>query len=121
MNDNATGQNPIERLVRPHRTPTRAEVEALMKRCQIGVGGRDALETAHEIMADCYGTLGLLMSCAEWNIAALAELQKHYNDLCRENRPSAALYEAHTAELRESAALWEERARHLGWRDEHGA
>jgi hypothetical protein len=24
-----------------------------------------------------------------------------------------------TAELREEAALWEERARHLGWRDEH--
>lgn len=37
---------------------TRAEVDALMKRCQIGVGGRHALDNAHSIMADCYGTLG---------------------------------------------------------------
>lgn len=56
----------------PHRTPTRAEVEALMKRCQIGVGGRHALDAAHEIMADCYGTLGLLMMCVEFYRAALA-------------------------------------------------
>ena len=39
----------------------RADVEALMKRCQIGVVGRSALENAHSIMADCYGTLGALM------------------------------------------------------------
>ncbi len=32
-----------------------------MKRCQIGVGGRHALDNAHSIMADCYGTLGALM------------------------------------------------------------
>lgn len=37
------------------------EVRALMKRCQIGVGGRRALDEAHEIMAECYGTLGALM------------------------------------------------------------
>jgi hypothetical protein len=37
-----------------------------MKRCQIGVGGRNALDNAHEIMADCYGTLGLLMLCVEF-------------------------------------------------------
>lgn len=37
------------------------EVSALMKRCQIGVGGRRALDEAHEIMAECYGTLGALM------------------------------------------------------------
>jgi hypothetical protein len=42
-------------------TPTRAEVDALMKRCQIGVGGRHALDNAHSIMAECYGTLGALM------------------------------------------------------------
>jgi len=42
-------------------TPTRREVDALMKRCQIGVGGRNALDNAHSIMADCYGTLGALM------------------------------------------------------------
>ncbi len=41
--------------------PTRAEVDRLMKRCQIGVGGRHALDNAHSIMADCYGTLGALM------------------------------------------------------------
>lgn len=37
---------------------TTEEVERLMKRCQIGVGGRNALDTAHDIMAECYGTLG---------------------------------------------------------------
>ena len=36
--------------------------ERLMKRCQIGVGGHNALEEAHSIMADCYGTIGSLMS-----------------------------------------------------------
>lgn len=41
--------------------PTRGAVDALMKRCQIGVGGRKALDDAHSIMADCYGTLGALM------------------------------------------------------------
>ena len=50
----------VQRAVRPV-VPTRAEVDALMKRCQIGVGGRHALENAHSIMADCYGTLGALM------------------------------------------------------------
>lgn len=63
--------NVVERQVRPHRTPQRTEVERLMKRCQIGVGGRNALEAAHGIMADCYGTLGLLMLCVEWRGAAL--------------------------------------------------
>lgn len=38
----------------------RESVERLMKRCQIGVGGRNALDTAHDIMAECYGTLGAL-------------------------------------------------------------
>lgn len=56
----------VEPSVRPHRTPTREEVEALMKRCQIGVGGRHAFDQAHDIMADCYGTLGLLMQCVEF-------------------------------------------------------
>ena len=40
------------------QAPTRATVDALMKRCQIGVGGRNALDNAHSIMAECYGTLG---------------------------------------------------------------
>ena len=33
-----------------------------MKRCQRGVGGRNALDEAHDIMAECYGTLGRLES-----------------------------------------------------------
>lgn len=55
-----------EPTVRPHRVPKREEVERLMKRCQIGVGGRNALENAHSIMSDCYGMLGLLMTCVEF-------------------------------------------------------
>ena len=39
-----------------------SEVDALMKRCQRGVGGRNALDEAHDIMAECYGTLGKLQS-----------------------------------------------------------
>jgi hypothetical protein len=41
---------------------TRERIEDLMKRCQIGVGGKHALDDAHDIMADCYGTLGAMMS-----------------------------------------------------------
>ena len=37
------------------------DAERMMKRCQIGVGGRNALDTAHDIMAECYGTLGALV------------------------------------------------------------
>ncbi|MDH4201089.1 MAG: hypothetical protein OEV66_12030 [Spirochaetia bacterium] len=37
------------------------DAERLMKQCQIGVGGRDALDKAHNIMADCYGTIGALV------------------------------------------------------------
>lgn len=66
MTTEDAGVAPLERQVRPHRTPTREEVERLMKRCQIGVGGRNALDNAHSIMADCYGTLGLLMLCVEF-------------------------------------------------------
>ena len=40
---------------------TTEKVERLMKRCQIGVGGPGALDTAHDIMAECYGTLGALV------------------------------------------------------------
>lgn len=36
-----------------------------MKRCQIGVGGRGALDAAHDILAECYGTLGALLDEAE--------------------------------------------------------
>ncbi len=43
----------------------RAKVKRLMKRCQIGVGGRNAVDNAHYIMAECYGTLGKLMAEVE--------------------------------------------------------
>ena len=35
--------------------------ERLMKKLQIGVGGRGALDEAHSIMAECYGTIGSLV------------------------------------------------------------
>jgi hypothetical protein len=35
-------------------------IARLMKRCQIGVGGPNAIDDAHDIMAECYGTLGKL-------------------------------------------------------------
>lgn len=40
---------------------TTESAERLMKRCQRGVGGRGALDEAHSIMADCYGTIGALV------------------------------------------------------------
>ena len=55
--------------------PTRADVDALMKRCQIGVGGSNALDRAHSIMAECYGTLGALMLTVERYAATLAWIE----------------------------------------------
>lgn len=40
---------------------TKESVDRLMKRCQIGCGGRQALDDAHDILAECYGTLGALV------------------------------------------------------------
>lgn len=37
------------------------DAESLMKRCQIGVGGRGAMDTAHDILAECYGKIGALV------------------------------------------------------------
>jgi len=74
------GSSPVERQVRPYIAPTRAKVEALMKRCQIGVGGRHALDNAHDIMAECYGTLGLLMLCLEQQQAECAALRQMYEE-----------------------------------------
>jgi len=39
---------------------TPKDIARLMKRLQIGVGGRNAIDEAHDIMAECYGTLGKL-------------------------------------------------------------
>lgn len=50
-------------------------VEALMKRCQIGVGGRHALDDAHDIMAECYGTLGRLQGENELLRGRLSDLR----------------------------------------------
>ena len=50
------------------------QVQALMKRCQVGVGGRKALDEAHDIMAECYGTLGALQHEVERLRALAAEV-----------------------------------------------
>lgn len=55
-------------------TVTRVEVDALMKRCQTGVGGKQALNNAHSIMAECYGTLGALMTQVETLRSVLADV-----------------------------------------------
>lgn len=64
----------IDRGVRP-LVPTRAKVDALMKRCEIGVGPRQMGE-AHDIMAECYGTLGALAAELEAMHDMRRELQQ---------------------------------------------
>ncbi len=39
----------------------RVEVETLMRKLQRGVGGKHALDDAHDYMAESYGTLGSLL------------------------------------------------------------
>ena len=68
------GSAPFERDVGPV-APKRAAVDALMKRGHIGVGGRHALDDAHSIMADCYGTLGALMLTVERLRGRLLEME----------------------------------------------
>lgn len=75
----------ILNLGKPHRAPTRAEVEALMKRCQIGVGGRNALDDAHSIMAECYGMLDLLMLCLEREQSERIALRQLWGEAEAEN------------------------------------
>lgn len=61
--------------------PDNDEVEKLMKRCQRGCGGRNAIDDAHDILADCYGTLGALDSEVRRLRNALkdiAQLGSHY-------------------------------------------
>lgn len=43
------------------KSETKIDAEKLMKLLQIGVGGRDALDKAHGLMADAYGTIGALL------------------------------------------------------------
>lgn len=39
-----------------------AKAERVMAQCQRGTGGRHALENAHAIMADAYGTIGRMVA-----------------------------------------------------------
>jgi hypothetical protein len=55
--------------------PTQAEVERLMKRCQVGCGGPRALCDAHDVMSDCYGTLGALQAEVDRLRAEVARLE----------------------------------------------
>jgi hypothetical protein len=41
---------------------TTERAQKLMKRCQIGVGGRNALDEAHDIMAECFGVIVALVA-----------------------------------------------------------
>ena len=43
-------------------TITTTEAKNLMKRCQIGCGGKHALDDAHDMLAECYGTIGALLA-----------------------------------------------------------
>lgn len=52
-----------------------ADAERLMKRCQVGVGGRNALNDAHDIMADCYGTIGALVHERDALITKVREME----------------------------------------------
>ena len=52
-----------------------SDVAELMNRCQRGVGGRNALDEAHDIMAECYGTLGRLESERDALAAELAAIK----------------------------------------------
>jgi hypothetical protein len=58
---------------------TRERIESLMKRCQIGVGGKHAFDDAHDIMSDCYGTLGAMMieieELREWKSGVIAHFK----------------------------------------------
>lgn len=55
--------------------PTK-DVERLMKACQRGVGGPGALNKAHDIMADAYGTLGSLVAERDALLEEVARLRR---------------------------------------------
>ena len=61
-----------------------SEVAELMKRCQRGVGGRNALDEAHDIMAECYGTLGRLEAERDHLKACQENAQLHITGLVAE-------------------------------------
>jgi len=82
---------------------TKTDVDRLMKRCQIGVGGRNALNDAHDIMAECYGTLGRLQSELAAAKAELSEDEGVINVWRGRTRRAEAECEALRALLRECA------------------
>jgi len=43
----------------------RRDTDAMQTRLRIGVGGRKALDDAHDIMGECYGLIGRLMAEVE--------------------------------------------------------
>ena len=61
-----------------------SKVAELMKRCQRGVGGRNALDEAHDIMAECYGTLGRLEAERDHLKACQENAQLHITGLVAE-------------------------------------
>ena len=62
---------------RPMST-TNENINRLMKRCQIGFGGRDALQQAHDCAADCYRMIGILQIERARLAQALRDAVKHY-------------------------------------------
>ena len=58
--------------------PDAGEIAALMKRCQVGCGGRGALDNAHSILADCYGTIGFLDSEVKRLKQLMNDMAKYY-------------------------------------------
>ena len=48
--------------------------EQVMKKCQIGFGGRSALNDCHDLLAECYGTIGKML---QW-----IESEGERNDTC---------------------------------------
>lgn len=56
------------------------DVQRLMKRCQIGIGGRDAracLDDANDLLAECYGALGRQHAENEKLRGALRDIIRH--------------------------------------------
>lgn len=81
-----------------------SDVAELMKRCQRGVGGRNALDEAHDIMAECYGTLGRLESERDALAAENARLRNSMLRLVTTHCAAAIKGQAADAELEQYLA-----------------
>ena len=98
------------------------EVERLMKRCQTGCGGRNALDDAHGLLAECYGTLGLLDARLQIATEALRYYENRSPEHGTRNTAAVALDEieatkgkkqAEIARLKDAAAMLNDRAKAL--------